>query len=108
MSARRRRGPRGPARCRDCRAPIAFYGSPFTGARRAFDARPVDPRQLGQLPQPAFPVENGSRAWRLEQLVEELMVRHGVGHAEALDEAHAMPWHTLHSCPTPATLEETP
>lgn len=100
--SRARRRPAGPPRCRDCKAPIAFFGSPFTGSLRAFDPRPADAHQL----RPSYPVENNTRAWRDRDLVEDLMVRTGITQAEAEEEAAAMPRHTLHTCPITDTEPE--
>lgn len=94
MSPRRRRS--GPPRCKDCNAPVVFFRSPFTGGWRPFEAKPMSP---GRQHAEAFPIENNVRAWLYRDLVEDLMVRRGIGRQEAEDEAHAMPWHVVHNCP---------
>lgn len=86
----------GPPRCESCRLPVVFFRSPFTGALRAFNPKPADMRQ--QLAG-AHPVYAG-RAWRLADLVEELMVVRRCSHEEAKEEALDVPWHTLHACPS--------
>lgn len=85
------------ARCQWCKAPIAWFTSPFGGRLAKFDAKPVDGRTHAGAP--AYPVENGRRAWRLPPLVEELQVRRETSREAAQDEAYDMPWHTLHDCP---------
>lgn len=94
MSRRRRRS--GPPRCKDCRAPVIFFRSPFTGGWRPFEVKPIGAAMhAGE----AFPVENNVRAWRYRDLVEDLMVRLGISEPEAEEHAHAMPWHVPHNCP---------
>ncbi|MFW6776101.1 hypothetical protein ACOACO_17590 [Nocardioides sp. CPCC 205120] len=107
MSPRRRRGSPGPPRCQDCRAPITFFGSPHTGA-----GRPFDPRQLSGRDSVSaavgFPVFGG-RAWRVVDLVAELMVQRSCSSAEAESEIRDLPWHRPHRCPpAPSTTEEGP
>lgn len=96
MSARKRH--HGPTRCRNCKAPVAFFRSPFTGNVRAFNPKPVDMRT--QQVEAAYPVWN-LRAYKLRDLVEDLLVARRCSHAEAEEEAHDLPWHTLHACPNP-------
>lgn len=96
MTRRKRRGPAGPPRCDTCKAPIAFYGSPFTGSPRPFNPRPVDPHTV----QGAYPVMS-RRAYRLDELVEVIQVQRECSAEEASDEIYDMPWHTLHACPEP-------
>jgi hypothetical protein len=89
----------GPTRCNECREPFRWFR--FGGSFRKFDPTPVDPhRHAGP---PAHPVE-GTRAWGIQALVEELQGRRGVSEDEARDEAYDMPWHVLHTCP-PTTEE---
>jgi len=96
MSPRKTRRHRGPALCRNCRAPIAFFRSPFTDGVRIFNAKPVDMR--GQLAEVAYPVL-GRQAYRLRDVVDQLMVMRQCSHGEAEEEARDLPWHTLHACP---------
>jgi hypothetical protein len=92
-------------RCRDCRAPIAWYLSPFTGKVRKFDARPVDGRT--HTGAPAYPVE-GRRAWKFTVLVDDLQVRRECSRDDAEAEAYDMPWHVAHDCPNnPHTREDS-
>lgn len=66
----------------------------WTGKWRTFEPSAVDGRtHVG----PAVPVVYG-RAWLLEELVDELMVRHQYGRAAAEDEAYDVPWYVPHSC----------
>lgn len=92
-----RRKHKGPPRCRDCEAAVAFFLSPYTGRWRTFDPRPVDVRH-GLLRERAYPVE-GRRAWKYLELVEDLMGRRGIGRDAAETEARDMPWHVPHDCP---------
>jgi hypothetical protein len=87
---------RGTPRCNDCKAPVIFFRSPFTGGWRPFEAKPISPGQMHTAA--AYPIENNVRAWLYRDLVEDLMVRRGIGQLEAEDEAHAMPWHAVHNC----------
>jgi hypothetical protein len=95
--AARKRPRRGPAQCRNCRAPIAFFLSPFmTGQVRAFNPYPVDPRvQSGAASYPVL----GRQAYRLPDLVDQLMVLRQCSHSEAEEEAADLPRHTFHACP---------
>lgn len=93
--AKTRRKHTGPPWCHDCRLPVVFFRSPFTGQLRTFNPKPVDMRQ--QLAG-AYPVYAG-RAWKLADLVEEPMVIRRCSHEEARAEATDLPWHTLHACP---------
>ncbi len=90
-------------RCRDCGAPIVFFRS-WTGNWRTFDPKPVNGRtHVGAL---AYPILYG-RAWRLQELVDELMARHQYSSAEAEDEAYDVPWRVAHTCrETPTTTSE--
>lgn len=101
MSRRRRRS--GPIRCRDCQAPVVFFRDP-SGNWRTYQPHPVKGRtHIGPI---AYPVDNG-RAWRLDELVEELMIRLGYGREEALNAAYAVPWHVPHYCRNLPTTTET-
>lgn len=93
---------RGTPRCNSCNRPIVFFRAPSTGNWRPFDPTPVDGRTYQGQHGPAYPIESG-RAWRLRDLVEELMIRHQQGEAVALDEAYAFTWHVAHTCTTPTT-----
>jgi hypothetical protein len=65
------------------------------GNWRPYQPRPVNGEtHIGPI---AFPVDNG-RAWYLEQLVEELMIRLAYGRDEATAAAYAVPWHIPHNC----------
>lgn len=100
MSRRKKRSS-GPPRCRDCGVQITFYRS-WTGRWRTFDPKPVNGRtHIGAL---AYPVLF-SRAWRLEELIDELQARHGYGYAQAEDEAYDVPWHVAHNCRTAKPTE---
>jgi len=99
MSRRKRRTA---PRCRDCQALIVFFRS-WTGSWRTFDPKPVNGRtHVGAL---AYPILHG-RAWLLEELVDELLVRHQYGRADAEDEAYDVPWHVAHNCRQPAPTDE--
>lgn len=98
-----RRKHKGPPRCRDCDAPVEFFLSPYTGRWRTFNPKPVNLRE--GLHERAYPVE-GRRAWKYTELVEELMGRLGLAHAEAEAEVRDMPWHSLHDCPNRPDDEE--
>lgn len=87
-------GARGPARCRTCSAPIAFYRSPFTGKLRTFDPTPID----GHHPLAAlgFPVM-GRQAFKFADLVELIQVQRQCSTNAAEAEVRDMPWHRLHT-----------
>ena len=95
-------------RCNDCNAVVVWFDSPFARqGRRPFDPKPVDGRTHHGAP--AYPVENGSRAWRFPELVDDLQARRQTSRDDAEDEVYDMPWHTLHDCPrTPTDQESTP
>lgn len=92
----------GRPRCRDCNAPIVFFRS-WTGNWRTFDPKPVNGRT--HVGAPAYPIMHG-RAWRLEELVDELMVTRKYWRDEAEDEAYDVPWHVAHACQTTTTEPE--
>jgi hypothetical protein len=102
MSRRKRRA-RFPVRCDRCLAEVRWFR--LDNAWRLFDRRPIDPR-TSTTGRRAYPVEAG-RAWRLTDLVPELMGRRGVSAQDAEDEAYDMPWHTRHECAVRPTGEET-
>jgi hypothetical protein len=83
------------ARCRSCKAPVVFFRSPFTGNVRAFNPKPIDMRT--PLVEAAYPVLN-RRAYKLHDVIEELVVVRRCSTAEAEEEARDLPWHTLHAC----------
>lgn len=88
---------RGPARCKDCRAHVVFYRSPFTGKVRTFEAKPVEPSHpLAGVK--AFPVLGGTAAYRPAHLAEMLQVQRMCSDAEAADEVRDMPWYLIHDC----------
>lgn len=91
-------GRRGPARCRKCRTPIAFFRSPFTDSPRAFELQPVDATHpLAGVK--AFPVHNGVKAYRPHHLAELIQVRQHCSDEDAMAEVRDMPWHLLHEHP---------
>lgn len=95
------RGRRGPARCREsnCKAPVVFFRSPYTGRPRTFDPSPVDAdHPLAGVR--AFPVLGGSAAYKPAELVGVLQVQRECSTAEAEAEIRDMPWHLIHECPT--------
>lgn len=96
MARQRRRsgGGSGSSRCNDCGAPIKWLKSPFSSKWRPFEPSPVGPNDDTV----AYPVE-ALRAWKFDELVEELMVRRDCSRAEAQEEAHAFAWYALHHCP---------
>lgn len=94
----RRRARRGPPTCRDYHRPVMWLRWAHSGHWRTFDPRPV-PANGGQHAI-AYPVEGGTHAWRFRDLVEDLRVRRQCSELEAEGEAHDMPWHTPHTCPT--------
>lgn len=85
-----------PARCPDCHQPTVWLASPWSGRWRRFDPTPLNGRAHNGPT--AYPVE-GRRAWRVRDLVEELMIRRDCSRAEAEDEAYDMPFHVPHVCP---------
>lgn len=96
----KRRKSRTAPRCRDCHAVITWFRE--NGRWRTFDPRQVDRRTYtGAI---AFPIYGG-RAWRLVDLVPELMASRGVGQDEATQEAYDLPWHVPHTCPSTPTRE---
>jgi hypothetical protein len=109
MSRRGRRRPAGQLRCSNCKAPITFFASPFTGSRRPFNPKALDGHDL--LAGQAFPVMSG-RAYKLPDLIEVIQVQRECSSTEAEAEVRDMPWHTIHACePTtapPATGSEEP
>lgn len=89
-----------PARCRNCKAPVVFFRSPFTSNVRAFNPKPVDMRT--PLVDAAYPVL-GRQAYKFADVVDELTALRRCSTAEAEEEAQDLPWHTLHACPIPTT-----
>lgn len=91
---------RGPARCRHCQAPVAWFRSPFgTGRPRMFDPNQVSPgHPLAGVE--VFPVLNGTSAWKSTPLARWLHTRNGGTFHEAVEQVQAMPWHRLHKCAT--------
>jgi hypothetical protein len=85
---------REPTKCKDCRRPIKWLIT-NNGQWLPFDPLPVDPRE--HCGKPAFPVEQ-HRAYRLDELVTELMGRNEISYDEARDEAYAFAWHAKHVC----------
>ena len=97
MTRRKRRGYTAP-RCLSCKAPVIFLLSPFgTGKWRTFDPAPVD-RTASAETAAAYPAE-GKRAWRLDDLVAELVSRRLCSDEEARSEALDFPAYHLHACP---------
>lgn len=91
-------------RCNDCKQPVAWFFSPYTGRLRPFDPTPVSPHSQSL----AYPVE-GRRAWKLHELVDDLQARRETSEETARAEAYDMPWHKPHTCPTtPDTRLEDP
>ena len=84
-------------RCGTCQQPFRWLA--WGRSWRKFEPHPVDGRPHDGPP--AYPVET-KRAWRIRELVEDLMVRRQVGHDEAEDEVYAMPWFVPHVCPPTA------
>lgn len=79
-----------------------FFRDP-SGNWRTYQPRPVQGRtHIGPI---AYPVDNG-RAWRLDELVEELMIRLGYDREDATNAAYAVPWHMPHFCRPLALIGE--
>lgn len=95
MSRRTRRRTVKMPRCNDCKARVRWFGSAVGHGWWLFNADPVkNPRER---PLGGYPVEN-KKAWKFDELVEELMIRHGYLRGDAEDEVYDMPWHTRHAC----------
>jgi hypothetical protein len=98
----RRRKSTGRTRCRDCGLPIVFFRSQSRNWR-TYQPRPVNGRT--HVGPPAYPIDNG-RAWHVDDLVEELMIRLQYSREEATNAAYAVPWHIPHTCRTTTTEHE--
>lgn len=87
-----------PARCNTCGGRIVFWRN-HNGRWRTYDPTPVNGRtHLGT----AHPVW-GNRAWRLDDLIEQLMVLTEQSSESARDEAYDVPWYVAHTCPPTTT-----
>lgn len=94
MAAARRRRRTGPPRCNTCGALVVFFRLP-SGELAPFRPNPIPHyTQTGGRVYPIF----GGRAWVLDELVDDLQARAQQSRQDALDEAYALPWHTIHHC----------
>lgn len=95
MRRRARRAAQAP-RCRDCDAPITFFGSPFAPASpRPFNPKPLDGHSAAAVG--AYPV-HGRRAWRFDDLVDVIQVQRESSRPAAEEEVRDMTWYQLHAC----------
>jgi hypothetical protein len=89
--------PRGGPKCRDCGAPIVFFGAPSSPKQCPFDPAPVAPSHpLAGVR--AFPVLGGRKAYRPAHLAEVLQVQRMSTISAAQDEVQDLPWHLIHEC----------
>lgn len=96
----RTRGHHQTSRCPTCSRSVKWLKSPFSSSWRCFEPTPVSPN-AGAV---AYPVE-ALRAWKFDELVEELMARRNQSRTDAQDEAYAFPWYALHHCPNEPTQD---